>query len=107
LHKIAQYICLTARCGSIIGEMVVSNCARRPAGRIFMSRAIRDAGIRAVRRDQRYSHASSTDGVVLSASADILNLMAADYQTKLLHLAKTNPPGRTAVAGPPRAAVCP
>jgi len=33
--------------------MVVSNCARRLAGRIFVSRAIRAASIRAVRRDQR------------------------------------------------------
>jgi hypothetical protein len=52
-HKIAQYTCLTAGSGSIIGEMVVSNCARRLAGRIFVSRAIRAASIRAVRRDQR------------------------------------------------------
>ena len=73
-HKIAQYICLTARSGSIIGEMVVSNCARRLAGRIFC--VIGDprcqhpgrAAPPAVR-----PHASSTDSVVLSASADILN----------------------------------
>ena len=67
-HKIAQYICLTARCGSIIGEMVVSNCARRPAGRIFVSRTIRAASIRAVRRDQRAGlmhHQSPTDSCCL------------------------------------------
>src|SRR5712675_666755 len=54
-------------------------CAERPAGR---------------------PHASSTDSNVLSRFANILNLTAADYQTKLNLLAKTNPPGRPAAAEP-------
>ena len=40
-HKIAQRIRLIVLCRSIIGEMVVSNCARRLAGRFFCHRQSR------------------------------------------------------------------
>src|SRR5258708_26130670 len=85
--------CCPAPFGLIIGEVGVSNCPSRLAGRIFVSRAIRAASIRTVRCDQRASlmH-QSTHSVVLSTSANILNLTAKDYQTKLTFLAKTNPP---------------
>jgi len=90
-HKIAQYICLTAPSVSIIGEMVVWNCARRLAGRIFVSRG---SGLPASGRAARpagRTHASSTNGVILSTSVNILNSTVEDYQTNPTILAKTNP----------------
>src|SRR6267154_4835887 len=94
-HKIAQHLCLTTRCGSIIGEMVVSNCARRLAGRIFMSRAIRAVSIRAVRHDQRASLMRHHQIVLrYSTSVNMLNLTAENYETMPTFLAKTKPSKR-------------
>jgi len=45
-HSFAQQFCLTVLCGSIIGEMFLSSCARspKPAGRLFVSLVIYAAG---------------------------------------------------------------
>jgi len=102
-HKIAQYICLTAPSGSIIGEMVVSNCARRLAGRIFLSRTIRAASTRAVQRDQRAGLMHHLQLVLLINIRRYVELTAENYETKPTILAKTNPiQRRPSVAGRPR-----
>src|SRR5712671_2715109 len=75
--------------------MVVSNCARRLAGRIFMSRAIRTVSIRAVRHDQRASLMRHHQIVLrYSTSVNMLNLTAENYETMPTFLAKTKPSKR-------------
>src|SRR5882757_8642218 len=102
-HRIAQCISLTACFGPIIGEMVVSNCARRLAGRISLSRTIRAASTRAVQRDQRAGLMHHLQLVLLINIRRYVELTAENYETKLTILAKTNPiQRRPSVAGRPR-----
>jgi len=83
--------------------MVVSNCARRLAGRIFLSRTIRAASTRAVQRDQRAGLMHHLQLVLLINIRRYVELTAENYETKSTILAKTNPiQRRPSVAGRPR-----